>query len=278
MRPALRILSLAVLALATSLVCFAQQSDTLSSSLCRPMPKDLPAIREQAQGGDAVAEYKIGRSMLSPRPTYDEIATAMPWFQRSAEQGYAPAQYMFGGMFRDGRWRKPQQLIFWWTKAAEQGEVQAQLWLGTMYEQGWVGIKRDYNEAFKWLSKAAEQGDPDAQASLGQMYENGEGTLQDYALAAKWYQKAGEHVPDLGGAGQGRNQLALLYMNGKGVNRDYVSAYMWFALLGNPTTGQLDFAGNPAEEYMTASQIAEAQTRTKEWIQKHPAKPLCPSL
>jgi TPR repeat protein len=35
------------------------------------------------------------------------------------------------------------------------------------------------------------------------MYEDGEGVKQSYALAAKWYRKAAEHVPDLGGAGQG---------------------------------------------------------------------------
>jgi len=38
----------------------------------------------------------------------------------------------------------------------------------------------------------------DAQTSLGQMYEDGEGVEQNYALAAEWYRKAAEHVPDLG--------------------------------------------------------------------------------
>ena len=30
------------------------------------------------------------------------------------------------------------------------------------------------------------------------MYEDGEGVEQNYALAAEWYRKAAEHVPDLG--------------------------------------------------------------------------------
>jgi TPR repeat protein len=34
------------------------------------------------------------------------------------------------------------------------------------------------------------------------MYEDGEGIKQSYVLAAKWYLKAAEHVPNLGGAGQ----------------------------------------------------------------------------
>ena len=79
---------------------------------------------------------------------------------------------MYGGIFREGRWKDPENSSFyWWTKAAEQGNVNAQLWLGAFSEQGRYGIERDYFKAFKWLSMAAKQGQPDAQVALGQMYE-----------------------------------------------------------------------------------------------------------
>jgi tetratricopeptide (TPR) repeat protein len=97
------------------------------------------------------------------------------------------------------------------------------MWLGTGYEQGWFGMA-DYQEALKWTRRAAKRGDPDAQNGLGQMYENGEGVPQNYAQAAKWYRKAAEHVPDLGGAGQGRNNLGMLYLSGQGVSKDLVLA------------------------------------------------------
>ena len=71
----------------------------------------MEAVRQRAEAGDAVAAYKLGLSMLSPRPTDYEIETAMPWLRRSAEQGYPPAEYMYGGMFRGGRWENPQQHI-----------------------------------------------------------------------------------------------------------------------------------------------------------------------
>jgi uncharacterized protein len=57
----------------------------------------------------------------------------------------------------------------------------------------------------------AANGNPDAENSLGQMYQDGKGVKQSYVTASKWYRKAAEHVPDLGGAGQGRNNLGLLY-------------------------------------------------------------------
>jgi TPR repeat protein len=35
------------------------------------------------------------------------------------------------------------------------------------------------------------------------MYKDREGVKQNYVLAAEWYRKAAEHVPNFGGAGQG---------------------------------------------------------------------------
>src|SRR5580765_2069316 len=103
---------------------------------------DMDGVRSKAEAGDASAEYELGRSMLSERPTDSEFASAMPWFRRSAEQGDATAEYMYGLVFREGRWKDPKQLVYWWTKAAEQGNVNAQLWLGALYEQGRYGIEQ----------------------------------------------------------------------------------------------------------------------------------------
>jgi TPR repeat protein len=160
---------------------------------------------------------------------------------------------------------------FQWTDArkqelvskAQKGDASSQMWLGCAYEQGWFGGK-NFPEALKWFRRSAEQGDPDAQNSLGQMYEAGEGVSRNYALAAEWYRKAAEHVPDFGGAGQGRNNLGVLYLNGYGVTQDYVQAYMWFSLAGE---------SNPSLQYaaqrMTAERIREAERLARDWNVRH---------
>lgn len=143
---------------------------------------------------------------------------------------------------------------------AQAGDASAQMWLGAGYEQGWFG-NSNVPEALKWFRKSAEQGNPDAQVALGQMYEDGRGVSEDYSLAAEWYRKAAEHEPDLGGAGQGRNNLGMLYLDGRGVPQDYVQAYMWFRLA--------DFSGSPnldtAKAHMTDRQILEAEELVNEW-------------
>jgi TPR repeat protein len=147
---------------------------------------------------------------------------------------------------------------------AERGDQHAQMWLGASYEQGRFG-KTDFQEALKWFRKSANQGDPDAQFGLGQMYEDGEGVRQNYLLAAKWYRRAAEHVPDYGGAGQGRNHLGLLYLNGLGVPKDYVQAYMWFSLTGS----QVNLPYAKAE--MSPSQILQAERMAQRWKERHPS-------
>jgi TPR repeat protein len=150
---------------------------------------------------------------------------------------------------------------------AQHGDAGAQMLLASAYEQGWFG-NTNFREALKWFRRSAEQGDPDAQNELGRMYEEGEGVSQNYALAAKWYRKAAEHVPDLGGAGQGRNNLGVLYLDGHGVPKDYVQAYMWFSLA---------FESNPnlrfAKAHMTPEQILEAERLAVEWKNRHPNPP-----
>ena len=258
MRSALTFLLLAAAWLLAVPGSSAQTVNPQTGAVCEPQPTDMESVRSKAETGDASAEYEMGRSMLSPRPTDSELALAMPWFRRSAEQGYAPAEYTYGAVFREGGWENSDQLVYWWTKAAEQGNIQAQLWLGVYYEQGRDGVKQDYVEAIKWLSVAAKQGQPDAQFTLGQMYENGEGVPQDYRLAAYWYRKAADQTIDLGGAGQGANGLAQLYQDGHATPQDYVFVYLGYAYVH--ADGMRDVA-----QKMNASQIADAQRRVSAW-------------
>jgi TPR repeat protein len=160
------------------------------------------------------------------------------------------------------KWTKPDERLL--LARAQQGDAGSQMWLASGYEQGWFG-KTNFQQALKWYRRSAEQGDPDAQSSLGQMYEDGEGATQNYFLAAKWYRKAAEHVPDLGGAGQGRNKLGMLYLDGRGVPKDYVQAYMWFRLANFESNENLSLA----KAHMTSKQILEGEQLAEEWKSRH---------
>ena len=77
----------------------------------------------------------------------------------------------------------------WFEKSAEQGLAQAQFSLGVMYDQG-RGVPQNDAKAFEWYEKAAQQGDVDAQLSLGVMYMIGQGVAQNQATAKELFKQA----------------------------------------------------------------------------------------
>ena len=76
-------------------------------------------------------------------------------------------------------------------RSAEQGYADAQFNLGLAYYRG-EGVSQDYTQAVSWYRKAAEQGVAAAQYNLGVCYYKGEGVSQDYVQAVSWWCKAAE--------------------------------------------------------------------------------------
>ena len=103
-----------------------------------------------------------------------------------------------------------------------KGDAKAQYNLGLMYYNG-QGVLQDYKEAVKWYRKSAEQGYAKAQHNLGVMYEDGLGVLQDYKEAFKWYRLASEQ-----GYAEAQHNLGLLYEDGLGVLQDYKESVKWW--------------------------------------------------
>jgi TPR repeat protein len=225
---------------------------------------DFRTLLSQAESGDREAQCRLAQRYEYPEdssvPKND--AAAREWMLRSAEQGYAPAEVEIGVMYMGASGDRGKAEM-WLRRAAEQGDTEAQFWLGAAYEEGRFGTT-DYQEAFKWLVKAAEQRHPDAQVILGEMYEEGEFVSQNYVMATKWYRKAAEHSPDMGGAGQGRNQLGMLYEDGLGVPKNLVLAYMWYSLT------QFQENLKDIECDMTRAQIAQARKLAVVWLKAHP--------
>ena len=70
--------------------------------------------------------------------------------------------------------------------AAYLGNASAQFVLGKCYYLG-QGVLQDYAEAVKWYKMAAEQGDHRAQCNLAGCYKDAKGVHYNIKLAKKWY-------------------------------------------------------------------------------------------
>lgn len=121
------------------------------------------------------------------------------------------------------------------------------------------------NDPIDKLRRDAEQGDAAAQFNLGLVYDEGKAVLQDVAEALKWFRRAAEQ-----GNAKAQFNLGLMYYEGRGVPQDYVAAHMFFNLAGarakNPErVREVQEVRDQLATMMTASQIAEAQRRAREW-------------
>ena len=78
------------------------------------------------------------------------------------------------------------EALKWTRKAAEQGNADAQCHLGALLAQG-NGVRKDGTEAVQWYRKAAEQGLAQAQALLGSAYLTGDGVARSEPEAYVWF-------------------------------------------------------------------------------------------
>ncbi len=85
------------------------------------------------------------------------------------------------------------------------------------------GTEQDYEVAASWFRIAGEQGHARAQHNLALMFEEGVGVDRNLDEAVHWYHLAAEQ----GNSGS-QNNLGALYEQGKGVPRNLRTALDWY--------------------------------------------------
>jgi TPR repeat protein len=198
-----------------------------------PATEPPQATRDAAEKGQAVAQIDLGLNFAKGTGAPKDLAAALQWFQRAADQNDPRGQYYVGLMHERGYAveRSYATALSWYQKAAEQNYPPAEIAVARFHGQG-LGVPRDLTQRNAWLARAAGQDSPLAENVLGNIYRLGLGVPQDLAAAAQWYQRAAGH--DFAPA---QARLGLMYMHGNGVKKDYVQAMQYLrhaADKGNP--------------------------------------------
>jgi len=74
-----------------------------ASSAVAQVEIPIKLLREQAEQGDARAQYKLGASYARGQGVKKDYVQAMEWYRKAAEQGYAPAEYIIGIIYSKGQ-------------------------------------------------------------------------------------------------------------------------------------------------------------------------------
>lgn len=194
--------------------------------LAKDPKKAIQCFRENADQGDASAQYTLGNCYISGKGVPQDKTEGAKWYRKAAEQGNADAQLGLGICYcnGDGVVTNYDEAVKWYNKAAEQGNRDAQYELGTIYENGNLGVIKNVPKAVEWYLKAAAQGDVKAQYNLGCCYQKGDGITPDTTTAVKWYRKAAAQ-----GHADAQANLGVCYLTGDGVAKDEAEAFSWWS-------------------------------------------------
>ena len=96
------------------------------------------------------------------------------------------------------------------------------------------------------------------------MYDEGEGVLQNYKTAVKWYRLAAEQ-----GYADAQVNLGWMYDKGRGVIQDYVRAHMWLNIAASSENKDATHNRDFVARRMTPADISAAQKLARECVRRN---------
>lgn len=164
----------------------------------------------KAQRGDKIAQCDLGVCYAEGRGVPRSNQQAVYWFQKSAAQNYAPAQYFMGIAYKKNIVIVPFThqtelcglMVDCFDKSARQGYAPAQYELALCYQDGkgkfhFNSQMQNIKQYLLWMTKSAEQNYSPAQFQLGETYYTGvEGVPSDMDKCKYWLKKGAANGND----------------------------------------------------------------------------------
>ena len=152
---------------------------------------------------DRYAQYVMGMLLINSFKHMDDtddtiLRDSFKWIEKSAEQDYAPAQFILCMMYYYGRGvdKNFEPAFYWCKRSAEQRFLLARHMLGLIYIKGPPGI-RDREQSMLFMGMSAQQGLSYAQLYIGLFWFLGENVKQNAEIAFYWFSKSVENGLDL---------------------------------------------------------------------------------
>ena len=202
----------------------------------------LTKLRREAEGGDAVAAWKLGKIYAEGLEAEQDWGRAAEWYRKAALAGNAEGEYQLGLLFEEGKGvgQDSGQAAGWYRKAAELGHADAQWKLGICHRDG-KGVARDSIWAKVWLEKAARQGQEEAKAALESlvvtlkqegvnpaMLDRAEAEAGDTAAQNRMGRRCMEGIGVEQGSPEGQCRWGDCLRLGRGAEKDEKAAEEWY--------------------------------------------------
>jgi len=158
---------------------------------------------------------ELGRVLISRVPPESLAALEQAFADEASWTRYAEGRGVPQNMLEAARWLQ---------KSADAGFAPAQFRLASLNEKG-EGVKKDLQAARRLYLAAAGKGNAKAMHNLAVLYAEGIDGKPDYKAASEWFRKAAGY-----GVTDSQFNLAILYARGIGAPANLAESYRWFAL------------------------------------------------
>jgi TPR repeat protein len=217
------------------------------------------------------AQFNLGRLYESGQGVEKDVATAVQWYARAAQQDLDVAQQHLVRIFRQGEGTvapNPVESTKWLERLAQGGNVPAMTDLGTAYLQG-VGVEKNAKIAHDWYLRGASLGSGEALFNLGLLYQSGYSGDADYKRAADYYTRAANK-------NSGRAMMALgdLYAKAQGVSSSRVQALAWYELAADRGVAEAVAKRDSMTRDMASDEVDQANTIAAAWQPQPDTAPL----
>jgi len=233
-----------------------------------PGSASLEETQKAADQGDPLAQCAMGDFCIKgSNGVPADASKAVEWYQKSAAQGYAVAQFRLALKYSRGTGITMDEVAAasWFQKAVDQGNKEAARHLADMYSKGRGPVKQDYAHALALYERAVElSGDTLSECFIADLYAQGLGVAKDKAKALELYQ-------DAANAGGSNAQCALgdMYATGTDLPKDLARAYAWYSLATSSADPNMVKRGtkgtNGLELILTPEQKTEAARLVQEF-------------
>lgn len=178
--------------------------------------------KKAAQFNSPLAYHNLGYLCFRDSELQD---TAMDYFKKAAELGYADSAYMLGIMFLYGHGtdKDPQKARDYFELSFDLGKDYTCRVLGDLYFQGALNDgKQNMDKAIEWYLCGVDKQVVPCIDALGNCYYFGFGVDIDYGLAFDFYKSAAEK-----GSANAAFMLGSMYSTGQSVKKNYREALKW---------------------------------------------------
>ena len=230
-----------------------------------PTDEHVVPVSTESPYDEAKEWFQKGQMYADGDGVEKDIEQAMYWYTRSAEAGYALAQFTLGlrhllmeNYDKASHWLRKadgnglvfsdfvpdvmntiassfmkgnhnDEALYWYTRGAEQGLAESQYMLGIQYIANLI-VAKDYKKAIYWFEKADKQGYEGAHDKLrSTQYDLGNAYYYGWHNYPKDYRESVRWFEQsaLNGYAEGQRELCICYLNGTGVHTNPEKAIYW---------------------------------------------------